>query len=543
MTANPPGLNRNAATYSVIASSGLNAPGADFHGAVNIHIGPELANPLPSNHRNFDLGSVEAPYGRLPENVLGREGVLTALTQYNAPDQPRIQVLSGMGGVGKTTVALIAAERAKKAGVDVFWIQGGSAATVAAGLRHVALLAGAPVEHVALAWERGGRPAADLTWLHLASLDRPWLLVFDDADDLDTLSCPGAALADATGWVRPPAGKSRGVLITTRDGNERSWGSRITQFHRLEVLELDIAGHVLQELAPKAGNVDSARALAHRLGCLPLALHLAGNYLAAAQHDPLAEAQTFTEYIDALGDSPLLLDEATEGIHGDLRGVEERARRTISGTWELSLLLLEQQGMPHARDLLQLLSCFSSTAPLPSSLLDPATITALRMWPTEPSLRTIKRAFDGLQRFGLLKVDMHSAEPSYQIHRLVAEASFASLLAGPRKLQELWHSAADLIVAASARLGPPNDPTAWSSWQCLIPHWLVLMWRLPRPEVAVEDRLIVTFIWSVDAVSYLHFRGDYATAYELAEKSLEALSQLRESSGQEQNWAWAALLT
>ncbi|MYU48268.1 hypothetical protein GTV15_18900 [Streptomyces sp. SID7803] len=93
---------------------------------------------------------------------------------------------------------------------------------------------------------------------------------------------------------------------------------------------------------------------------MPLALHLAGTYLAMAQGDPLAEAQTFTEYVDVLGDSPLFLDGATEGVHGgDLRSREERARQTIAGTWELSLALLERQGAVHARGLLQLLSCFA----------------------------------------------------------------------------------------------------------------------------------------------------------------------------------------
>ncbi|MGC5410242.1 ATP/GTP-binding protein, partial [Streptomyces sp. DT225] len=295
-------------------------------------------------------------------------------------DDPRIQVLSAMGGVGKTTVALSAAERAKKAGAEVFWIQAGSAAAVADGMQQAALRAGAPAEHVAHAWEKGGRPAADLVWRHLANLDRPWLLVFDDADDLNVLSCPGAALADATGWVRPPIGISRGVLVTTRDGNRPSWGDRIARFHRLEVLEVEFAGQVLRELAREAGDAASARALADRLGSLPLALHLAGTYLAMAHGDPLAEAQTFAEYSDVLDGSPLFLDDATEGVHGDLRNEEDRARRTIAGTWELSLSLLERQGTEHARSLLQLLSCFAPTASLPNALLDLSAIATLPMW-------------------------------------------------------------------------------------------------------------------------------------------------------------------
>ncbi|MGC5233000.1 tetratricopeptide repeat protein [Streptomyces albogriseolus] len=436
-------------------------------------------------------------------------------------DDPRIQVLSGMGGVGKTTVALSSAERAKKTEVEVFWIQAGSAAAVADGMRHAALLAGAPAEHVAHAWEKGGRPAADLVWRHLMNMDRPWLLVFDDADDLDVLSCPGSALADGTGWARPPVGKSQGVLVTTRDGNARSWGDRIARFHQLDVLGTEFAAQVLRELAPAAGDTASALSLADRLGSLPLALHLAGTYLAMAQGDPLAEAQTFAEYVNVLSDSPLFLDDATEGMYGDLRSEEERARRTIAGTWELSLALLERQGTAHARGLLQLLSCFAPAASLPNSLLDPSTISGLGMWPTGLVPRSIRTALGGLRRFGLIGVDTLSAKPVYQIHRLVAEVSVAPLLSDPNCYQEVWDSAADLLVAATPYSKNPRDPSSWPGWQGLVPHWLVLLSRLPRSNAPADDRLTAVLLCAGVAVSYLHFRGDYGTACKLADEALE----------------------
>ncbi|MCM3805955.1 tetratricopeptide repeat protein [Streptomyces sp. DR7-3] len=484
-------------------------------------MGAGLTSPTPSTQELLALGSVEAPYGRLPDVVLGRDGTLSALAQANAANYPRIQVLSGMGGVGKTTVALSAAQRAKEAGVEVFWIRAGSAAAVADGMRHAALLAGASAEHVAHAWEKGGRPAADLVWRHLVILDRPWLLIFDDADDLNVLSCPGAALADATGWARPPVGASHGVLVTTRDGDERCWGSRIAHFHRLTVLEREIAGRVLQELAPEAGDTDSARVLADRLGSLPLALHLAGTYLDMAHGDPLAEAETFVEYIDALGDSPMFLDDATEGVQGDLRSDEERARRTIAGTWELSLSLLERQGTAHARGLLQLLSCFAPTAPLPNALLDPSAVAALEMWPANVQHRAIRTSLSGLRRFGLIGVDTHSTEPAYQIHRLVAEVSVAPLLAEPGDYREVWDSAADLLVAATPYLKNPRDPSSWSAWDGLIPHWLILMSRLPQSGAPADDRLTRVLICAGVAVAYLHCRGDYAAACRLADEGLE----------------------
>ncbi|SCK18926.1 Tetratricopeptide (TPR) repeat [Streptomyces sp. WMMB 714] len=521
MTAEPPEASPEATANRVVGSTGLNAPGAEFHAAVNINVGTGLTAPTPSLQELLALGSVEAPFGRLPEAVLGRDGILTALTQPNEVDRARIDVLSGMGGVGKTTVALSAAQQTKEAGAEVFWIHASSAAAVADGMRHVALLAGAPADHVAHAWEKGGRPAADLVWRHLTALDRPWLLVFDDADDLDVLSCPGAALTDATSWVRPPVGRSQGVLVTTRDGNKRSWGDRIARFHQLAVLAVEFAGQALQKLAPEAGDTCSARTLADRLGFLPLALHLAGTYLAQAYGDPLAEAQTFTEYINVLEDSPLFLDDATEGVYGDLRSEEERARRTIAGTWELSLALLERQGTAHARGVLQLLSCFAPAASLPNSLLNPSTIARLTMWPKDLEPRAIRKALGGLRRFGLIVAETLAAEPEYQIHRLVAEVSVAPLLSGHEDYGEVWDSAADLLVAATPHSENPRDPSSWPAWQGLVPHWLVLLNRLPRSGAPADDRLTAVLLCAGVAVSYLHFRGDFETACKLADEALE----------------------
>ncbi len=509
---------RDMTANSVVASTGLNAPAAHFYDSVTVNV-TGLRSPTPSLQELLALSSVEAPYGRLPQSVLGRDDILTVLAR--TVDDPHIHVLSGMGGVGKTTVALSAAELAKKAGAEVFWIQGGSAAAVTDGMQQAALRAGAPAEHVAHAWEKGGRPAADLVWRQLAELDRPWLLVFDDADDLDALSCPGAALADGTGWVRPPAGMSRGVLVTTRDGNERSWGDQIAIYHRLEVLELEFAGQILQERAPAAGDAASAKALADRLGSLPLALHLAGTYLAMAHGDPLAEAQTFATYSDVLDDSLLFLDDATEGIHGDLRNEEDRARRTIAGTWELSLSLLERQGTEHARSLLQLLSCFAPTAPLPKALLIPSSIAALPMWPASLPPRAIKTAMGGLRRFGLIGVHTDSTEPVCQIHRLVAEVSVAPLLTEPEVYRKVWDSAADLLVTGTPYMENPRDPASWPAWQGLIPHWQAMLQRFPRWNGTADDRLNGLLIAAGVAVSYLHFRGEYAAACELADEALD----------------------
>lgn len=496
-------------------STGLNAPGAVFQAPVYLDWGPK--DRAPTAEELLVLGSVQAPFGRLPQDLRGRSETCQLLTTGPSDEPARVQVLSGMGGVGKTAIALSLAADARSRGCEVLWINASSPATLADGLRQVALLAGAPGEQVVHAWREPGQAAAELLWRCLADWERQWFLVFDGADDLDILALPGSALSDATGWVRMPTENCCSILITTRDGNQASWGAQLANFTSIESLACTPAAEVLLDLAPGAGDISSARNLAKRLGGLPLALHLAGMYLAQAHDDPTAQARTFAEYLKILDDSPLVLDDALEGVRGDLRSEEDRARHTIAGTWELSLALLDQQGINQARPLLRLLACFSPAAPLPRSLTDPNGIAAASTWSEALTPRIVKLGLDGLRRFGLLDVNKQTGGPEFQLHRLVADVSVVPLIAAPSKRREIWAGASRLLVGATPQSG--RDPASWAEWQGIIPHWQALLRRLPRcisGEAFAEVLHCAGF-----AASYLRSRGDYSAARLLAEETLD----------------------
>src|SRR3954454_3996278 len=73
--------------------------------------------------------------------VRGRDDLLDSLQCLLEGDGPgpRVRILHGMGGCGKTTVARELAARAHRLGIGTWWIHAGTAESVAAGMRALAV--------------------------------------------------------------------------------------------------------------------------------------------------------------------------------------------------------------------------------------------------------------------------------------------------------------------------------------------------------------------------------------------------------------------
>jgi hypothetical protein len=176
----------------------------------------------------------------------------------------RVYVLHGLGGCGKTAVAYALFQHATtEAGRIGLWVNASDSASLRAGMLAVAADRGATDAEL-IGARSGLRPAADLVWHYLDHSGQPWLLVLDNAD-------APAILRDG-GWLRTsPAGT---VVVTSREAGAHWWpGAELLHFG---VLPRDDAALVLRDLAPHAGTIEEAAAVADRLGRLPLALILAG---------------------------------------------------------------------------------------------------------------------------------------------------------------------------------------------------------------------------------------------------------------------------
>ena len=81
-----------------------------------------------------------------------------------------------------------------------------------------------------------GHPA-DVLWRRLDNAEHPWLLVIDNADDLNLLTAGTGRLADGRGWLRSPALGAGLVLVTSREAPRRiGVGGRISSQCRSWIL-------------------------------------------------------------------------------------------------------------------------------------------------------------------------------------------------------------------------------------------------------------------------------------------------------------------
>ena len=231
-------------------------------------------------------------------------------------------------------------------GVDVWWVSGADKSRLVAGMRAVARRVG--VSDAELRRE----DAADLLWQRLAGRQQEWLLVIDNADDPQILAGPSRQVGDGTGWLRPLRSSAGMVLVTSRDGRASSWGSWC-RLYRLGVLDSGEAAQVLVDHAgghKELGSAGEAEALARRLGRLPLALKIAGSFLAESRAVPAAfaapgAARTYSQYLAAIEGGQL---EVVFQVPAAGELTAEQSRQVIGRTWELTLDLLTARQMPEA---------------------------------------------------------------------------------------------------------------------------------------------------------------------------------------------------
>src|SRR6266704_2014163 len=230
---------------------------------------------LPPTDRAGPSGVWNVPFGRNP-HFTGRDDLLDQLRQHLSPEvqddqtttrraaltQP--QAIKGLGGIGKTQIAVEYAYRFRDLYTHTLWVNAASGEALITSF--VALAELLPSFSAKSERDQGKLVAAIKRWLE--QCEQEWLLIFDNADNISLVR-----------QYLPQRGKGS-ILLTTRAHAVGSLAASIevekmglmegTQFLLRRAQRFD---HALDEEVNKAGNVVIA------LDHFPLALDQAGAYI------------------------------------------------------------------------------------------------------------------------------------------------------------------------------------------------------------------------------------------------------------------------
>ncbi|MFF5303289.1 tetratricopeptide repeat protein [Streptomyces sp. NPDC013161] len=311
-----------------------------FHGAQRAKASwPHLVGRIPPQAECFQDRSEAA---RLRQ-VLAGGG--TAVVGQPQP-APASVVLVGMGGVGKTQLAADYARTAVLAGeVDVLvWITASNITAAASGYGQagVEVLGADPADPAAAALQF-------LAWLEPIPGRRPcrWLVVLDDIADPAALN----------GWWPPSSPHGRTLATTRRQDAALTGPSR----PRIEVgvfTPAEAADYLTEALAAHNRTEPTAdiTALAHDLGCLPLALSQAAAYMVDA-------GKSCTAYRTLLADRTRTLADLSPDV------LPYGQNHTMAAAWSLSMDYADQlRPVGLARPMLQL-AAFLDPNSIPISVL------------------------------------------------------------------------------------------------------------------------------------------------------------------------------
>ncbi|MEH1934842.1 MAG: tetratricopeptide repeat protein [Nostoc sp.] len=314
----------------------------------------------------------------------------------------------------------------------------------------------------------------DFCWSHWH--DGDVLVVLDDVNDFPKVE-----------QYLPPQSPRFKLLITTRLQLD------FPQSFTLDVLSESAALELLQEWvgAEKvAQELDDAKEVCQRLGCLPLALNLVGRYIKKRRISLAEMVQRLDAKGKALSHKALALDEKD-------RTWTLNVKRGVIAAFELSWEELSND----AKELGVLLSLFA-LAPIP--------------WRLVESVETAKDA-EQLEdsRVELESLHLLQGEDSYQLHQLIREF-FQLKQAEFNQVEELKRSLCGVMIAIAKDI--PETPTLEqiTAVSPAIPHLAEVANHLL--EYVSDEDLIWAFIGNA---SFYKGHGLYNQAIPWSEQCLE----------------------
>lgn len=450
-----------------------------IQGASSGRMKPEVRPGFPGGMRT--MASTPRFPGALPTvwniparnpNFTGREELIRELRDaVQSSGTTAVYSLRGMGGVGKSRLAIEYAHRYANDFDLAWWIPSEQPALIP---HHLAELAGM----LGIEGDPASKVAQVTAYLRQ---EQRWLLVLDNAED------PAA--------IRPyiPAGGGL-VLITTRRGG---FGALSTVME-VNVLGRDESVELIRLRIPTTTD-EVAHELATLLGDLPLAIEQASSYLEVTELPP-------SDYVELL---------RTRAIEMVKFGRLADRKETLATLWDMSFDALSEQD-PAA---IQMLGLLAWLAP------NPVPLELFTKHPTLLPKPLSDAASDPLHwanTVGKL-VDWYLVRrTSNEItiaHRLLQHSlrAFTARQALPDGHQTL-RATSQQLLAAELPGEVFRSPENWPRWQVFLPHILAISDDLSNDKVSIA----LECAWLLNgAAIYLLTLGRHEDARVISERALE----------------------
>jgi tetratricopeptide (TPR) repeat protein len=422
------------------------------------------------------------------EHFTGRQGLLAKLCEKLCVAVPKRYnhrvALHGLGGVGKTQIALEYVYTHKALHDRIYWISGVDKASLLSGYEEIGKRTGCIKNHGDLSPSDVAKTV--LSWLNK---EEGWLLVVDNVDD--------SAVVD--GYL-PERSPRQLTLLTTRNPN--------TDEYTAESFEVDVLekNDAIDLLSVRSGaeideNKPEAEEIVREVGCLPLAIEQAAAYIREVSKD-------IFQFLPSYRNN-------RKCHHSRTPKGNWKYGESIASTWHLSFKQVEQNNKGASR-LLQLLA-FLNPDGIYTDFLEAgkdALETGLQTVIGDPD--TFHEALFELERFSLIRRQLCDSSQRITIHRLVQLVI----------IDAMDQSDSQSMMAQVIRLGISAfpDPTLLSS----NPNSLELSRRYRSQVMAcLRHRELGTSadVWntlSVRVAGFLYFDGYYDDCARLASLTVEA---------------------
>ncbi|MEU4065318.1 FxSxx-COOH system tetratricopeptide repeat protein [Streptomyces wedmorensis] len=440
---------------------------------------PATGTPIPgpvASHPDRPRSAVPAIWGNIPPNnpnFVGREDVLAQVReQLLTGDTSAVlpHTLHGMGGVGKSQIAIEYVYRYAADYDVVWWIPSEQPTMILTALTELAQRMGLNVSNEANRAVPAVREA-----LRRGDPYSRWLLVFDNAENVEA--------------VRPyfPTGGTGKILITSRN---QEW-DRVARTLSVDVFTREESKALLRRRARDLSDTDADK-LAEALGDLPLAIEQAAAWQAVT-------GMAVPEYLRLINEkiAELMLELVPSPDYP----------MSVAAAWDVSLRQLEQRN-PAALQLLQVCSFFAPE-PISRSLFNNSRSTTIAPELDEALRHPIKlgRAIREINVYALARIEHR--HDTIQLHRLV-QAVLVNRMS-PQQQADMRHGAH--LLLADANPNSPGSRELWPRYQALLPHVVV------SRAVECESPWVRGLVRGM--VEFLYVWGDHKSSAAMAREALE----------------------